>query len=204
MKLEDLTPKQRLKAEKWLAIIRECINSDLSNEEWCEQNNVSIKSYYYYLAKLRKMAIEQIPYKKRNNVLPLVPESNDIVEIQAPQSTPVCIPSSVMTICQGNTKIEINSNCPEWMIRELLNKYVRWYFLSRTYLYCLWIYRYEKVNWWTCSYHTAEFQTGSIFELIVSLLRKEQYKNESLVLGRWRIRAFVQASWKWKIRMAKK
>ncbi|MGN8720383.1 IS66 family insertion sequence element accessory protein TnpA, partial [Holdemanella porci] len=54
MKLEDLTPKQRLKAEKWLAIIRECINSDLSNEEWCEQNNVSIKSYYYYLAKLRK------------------------------------------------------------------------------------------------------------------------------------------------------
>ena len=84
-----------------------------------------IKSYYYYLAKLRKMAIEQIPYKKRNNVLPLVPESNDIVEIQAPQSTPVCIPSSVMTICQGNTKIEINSNCPEWMIRELLNKYVR-------------------------------------------------------------------------------
>ena len=52
MKLEDLTPKQRLKAEKWLAIIRECINSDLSNEKWCEQNNVSIKSYYYYLAKL--------------------------------------------------------------------------------------------------------------------------------------------------------
>ena len=48
MKLEDLTPKQRLKAEKWLGIIRECINSDLSNEEWCEQNNVSIKSYYYY------------------------------------------------------------------------------------------------------------------------------------------------------------
>ena len=48
MKLEDLTPKQRLKAEKWLAIIRECINSDLSNEVWCEQNNVSIKSYYYY------------------------------------------------------------------------------------------------------------------------------------------------------------
>ena len=71
------------------------------------------------------MAIEQIPYKKRNNVLPLVPESNDIVEIQAPQSTPVCISSSVMTICQGNTKIEINSNCPEWMIQELLNKYVR-------------------------------------------------------------------------------
>lgn len=46
MKLEDLTPKQRLKAEKWLAIIRECINSDLSNEVWCEQNNVNIKSYY--------------------------------------------------------------------------------------------------------------------------------------------------------------
>ncbi len=49
MKLEDLTPKQRLKAEKWLAIIRECINSDLSNEVWCEQNNVNIKSYYLVL-----------------------------------------------------------------------------------------------------------------------------------------------------------
>ena len=125
MKLEDLTPKQRLKAEKWLAIIRECINSDLSNEVWCEQNNVNIKSYYYYLAKLRKIAIEKIQYKKKKNVLPQIPESNDIVEIQAPQSTPVCISSSVMTICQGNTKIEINSNCPEWMIRKLLNKNVR-------------------------------------------------------------------------------
>ena len=78
MKLEDLTPKQRLKAEKWLAIIRECINSDLSNEVWCEQNNVSIKSYYYYLAKLRKMAIEQIPYKKRNNVLNVIKLRNGI------------------------------------------------------------------------------------------------------------------------------
>ena len=77
MKLEDLTPKQRLKAEKWLAIIRECINSDLSNEKWCEQNNVSIKSYYYYLAKLRKMAIEQIPYKKRNNVLNVIKLRDD-------------------------------------------------------------------------------------------------------------------------------
>lgn len=58
MKLEDLTPKQRLKAEKWLAIIRECINSDLSNEEWCEQNNVSIKKVITtFLAKLRKMAL---------------------------------------------------------------------------------------------------------------------------------------------------
>ena len=69
--------------------------------------------------------VTKLLVKPRNNVLPLVPESNDIVEIQAPQSTPVCISSSVMTICQGNTKIEINSNCPEWMIRELLNKYVR-------------------------------------------------------------------------------
>ena len=65
MKLEDLTPKQRLKAEKWLAIIRECINSDLSNEVWCEQNNVSIKSYYYYLAKLRKKEKESSAYRTR-------------------------------------------------------------------------------------------------------------------------------------------
>ena len=54
MKLENLTPKQRLKAEKWLAIIRECINSDLSNEVWCEQNNVSIKKLLLLPGKTKK------------------------------------------------------------------------------------------------------------------------------------------------------
>ena len=90
------------------------------NQKQKKDNSIQIvNSPFLVKIKRSKLVIFKLPLS------PLVPESNDIVEIQASQSTPVCIPSSVMTICQGNTKIEINSNCPEWMIRELLNKYVR-------------------------------------------------------------------------------
>lgn len=130
MKLEDLTPIQRVKTERWIEIIRECQKSGLSNNEWCIQNGISIKSYYYYLAKIRKMAITEIPYKNNYNtpsVPSLVSPSQEIVEVRPPSSVypsdSNC--SSALTLYKGDTKIDIDANCPEWMLKEILDRYVR-------------------------------------------------------------------------------
>ena len=48
-----------LRRQQWISIIRECRNSGQTVTSWCEQNGVHIKSYYYWLRRLREELLEQ-------------------------------------------------------------------------------------------------------------------------------------------------
>lgn len=63
MDISSLTPEKQVKLQYWLDVIRQCRASGLINQAWCEQHDVSLKSYYYWLAKIRKLAIEELPRK---------------------------------------------------------------------------------------------------------------------------------------------
>ena len=47
--------------QQWAQIIRECQGSGLSNKEYCRQQGISEKTYYYWLRELRSEAAEGIP-----------------------------------------------------------------------------------------------------------------------------------------------
>ncbi len=47
-----------IKSRQWVEIIKECSESGLLVIKWCKQNNICEQSYYCWLKKLRKMAIE--------------------------------------------------------------------------------------------------------------------------------------------------
>ena len=53
--------KKRLQKEEWSERIRQCRESGLTIAEWCRQNSINQKTYYYHLKKLRKELCEQIP-----------------------------------------------------------------------------------------------------------------------------------------------
>ena len=55
-----LVKKQVIKAE-WAERIRQCRESGLTVSEWCRQNSINPKTYYYHLRKIRKEICEQIP-----------------------------------------------------------------------------------------------------------------------------------------------
>lgn len=59
-----LTPDKQVKYQYWLNVIHECRSSGLTNQQWCEQNGISIKSYYYWISKFRKLAVEDLPRKE--------------------------------------------------------------------------------------------------------------------------------------------
>ena len=61
--------RNEYRKQQWAQIIRECQSSGLSNKEYCRQQGISEKSYYYWLRKLRSAAAEGIP---------------QIVEVEAP------------------------------------------------------------------------------------------------------------------------
>ena len=55
MDLSSLTPDKQVKLQYWLDVIRQCRASGLTNQIWCEQHDISLKSYYYWLSKIRKL-----------------------------------------------------------------------------------------------------------------------------------------------------
>ena len=63
--------RNEYRKQQWTQIIQECQSSGLSNKEYCRQNGISEKSYYYWLRKLRTTAAERMP---------------QIVEMEAPDA----------------------------------------------------------------------------------------------------------------------
>ena len=61
-----LEVRSQYRMQEWAKIIHECEASGLSNKELCERNGVSIKSYYYWLRKLRETVIEHLRTFKPN------------------------------------------------------------------------------------------------------------------------------------------
>ena len=55
-----LVKKQVIEAE-WADKISQCRESGLTVSEWCRQNSINPKTYYYHLRKIRKEICEQIP-----------------------------------------------------------------------------------------------------------------------------------------------
>lgn len=45
--------KSQLRLPKWAQIFSDCQASDMTVAAWCEANNINIKSYYYWLRKVR-------------------------------------------------------------------------------------------------------------------------------------------------------
>ena len=47
MDLSSLTLDKQVELQYWLDVIRQCRASGLTNQIWCEQHDISLKSYYY-------------------------------------------------------------------------------------------------------------------------------------------------------------
>ena len=65
MGISFLTPDKQVKLQYWLDVIRQSRTSGLTNQIWCEQHDISLKSYYYWLFKIRKLVLEELPRKKK-------------------------------------------------------------------------------------------------------------------------------------------
>lgn len=70
-----LAKKQVIEAE-WSEKVRRCRESGLTVAEWCRENGINLKTYYYHLRKIRKEICEQIPVPVMT-----VPEESHSVKI---------------------------------------------------------------------------------------------------------------------------
>lgn len=52
--------KKGIMEKEWAEKIQCCRESGLTVSEWCRENNINLKTYYYHLRKIRKKLCEQI------------------------------------------------------------------------------------------------------------------------------------------------
>ena len=53
--------KRQMRIAEWAREIEECQASGLSIVDWCRQNNIKTKTYYYHLKMVREHSLESIP-----------------------------------------------------------------------------------------------------------------------------------------------
>ena len=59
MTTREATKAYRL--NQWTQVIRECRSSGQKVKDWCNDNDVDPKKYYYWLTQVRKAAIQSLP-----------------------------------------------------------------------------------------------------------------------------------------------
>lgn len=100
--------KSQVRFEHWSRLIAQCQQSGMTVVSWCELNNINIKTYYYWLRKVRLNALENSPVPA-NDLPAKVPEeklSFKKLEVASPvacMSTAVVIrlPQATIEVAQG-------------------------------------------------------------------------------------------------------
>lgn len=72
-KITDAKTEFRLK--QWTQIVQACQASGMTTVSWCNQNNVKIKSYYYWLRRIRSLAFENGSLELQSKEQQIVPVS---------------------------------------------------------------------------------------------------------------------------------
>ena len=57
--MNELSLKTQMSIQKWLDIIHRCRESGLSNRQWCQENGIQLKSYYYWLSKIQSWQLNR-------------------------------------------------------------------------------------------------------------------------------------------------
>ena len=68
--------KSELRFQQWTKLVAECQSSQMTVKAWCELNNINIKTYYYWLHKIRAKALGNAPVVFCKSKFPKVASKN--------------------------------------------------------------------------------------------------------------------------------
>lgn len=113
MSIKDSTREYRL--SQWLPIIKECRSSGMKIKDWCEQNNINQKRFYYWQQKLRQAATESLPVPTKQ---PTFVEIPSLLEPIKDQVLSTFTPSMVLKI--DNVSLELSSTIDPNLLATVL------------------------------------------------------------------------------------
>ena len=125
--MDQITHEIRL--THWKEIVEACNNrpAGLSARAWLEENGIKVKTYYYWLRRIRREAYEQIKSDNKSGLTLSTNRNVSYAEITLTGNTssgPAMHPVAV--ISSGNLSIDISENASEEFLMKLMRamKYV--------------------------------------------------------------------------------
>jgi len=110
----EVTRHYRL--SKWAQLIQECRCSGKTIAQWCEENDISPRKYYYWLKCVREAACNALPAKVQSN--PFVPVEVPLLETTSHPEHKTLLPEITLRI--GTVTMEIHSNASVNLIETTL------------------------------------------------------------------------------------
>ena len=98
--------KDSVKYSSWMQMVKSCRESGLTVKHWCSQNNISSKTYYYRLKKVRTLILSQGG------------EFPEICPLPITQPVPTSVEN--ITVHLEGISIEIPRGADEYTIANLL------------------------------------------------------------------------------------
>jgi len=121
--------KHQIKLNQWKTVIMECQQSGDIVEKWCEDHGIGVKSYYYWLKKVREATLNTVPDTSMSNDTD--PVSSVTADVIAEHVAPVAIKQLIVEEPNYNLgnivihlpygKVEINGFMPEESIRQAIS-----------------------------------------------------------------------------------
>lgn len=109
MNMKKISHEMNLK--KWTQIVEECRNSGQTAKAWCEENNINIKTYYYWKRRVCNAVYNELAIANGNKAVPVFTE----VKIAKGRSLDVAI-----TLNINNISLEIHNGAEERVIAQTL------------------------------------------------------------------------------------
>lgn len=112
-----LTTRER-NLKLWISRIRDCRASGQKVSCWCEHNGVGIKSYYYWMRKIKREAFETLPEKQK--IKAPVSSLNNTFFAELPKHNKAPTQGTAVLIRFGATILEIQNGAESATIENTL------------------------------------------------------------------------------------
>lgn len=102
--------KAQLRLQQWAERIAECQASPMTVEAWCNANEINVKTYYYWLKKVRTHTLENSPIPTNNLPVRSAQQDEHItfkpLEVKSPvpgmqAAVIVHLPQATLEVAQG-------------------------------------------------------------------------------------------------------
>lgn len=97
--------KNEVKLKQWAEMIQQRNESGLTVTDWCKQNGINLKTYYYRLKRVRQAVCNEI-------------EQHDIVPVEPIAGTEITAEKIELSV--GDVKISLPDDFNESTLRRLL------------------------------------------------------------------------------------
>lgn len=102
----------------WISRIRECKASNQKVSDWCNTNAIGVKSYYYWMRKIKKEAFETLPSIQKTQTTKIAECSTTFTQLPLPVTAHADLTAVIVHI--GHVTLEIKNGADESTLESTL------------------------------------------------------------------------------------